>query len=101
VKNNTGNIIGFGLSIIGPINLIMGPIVAVDPQVASLILDKLAIGHKGKLRIDIPSGNDVFRKAVEKCGFVNVSSPPVMMFNSTKMPGRNGELFGIAAQVFG
>jgi N-acetylglutamate synthase-like GNAT family acetyltransferase len=101
VKDTIGNIIGFGLSILGPINLIIGPIIAPDAQVASMILEKLAIGHQGKLRIDIPSGNGVFMEALEKCGFVNVSNPPIMMFNSTKMPQRNGELFGIAAQVFG
>jgi hypothetical protein len=101
VKDNIGNIIGFGLSIAGPINLIIGPIVAPNPQLASMIIDELAIGHQGKLRIDIPSTNEMFRKTIEKCGFVNVSSPPIMMVNSTKMPERNGELFGIAAQVFG
>ncbi|MDX8345828.1 GNAT family N-acetyltransferase [Rossellomorea sp. YZS02] len=101
VRNSTGTIVGFGLSTITPINLIIGPIVAIDPQVASIILDKLAIRHKGKLRIDVPSSNDVFREAIENCGFLKVSSPPVMMLTSTKMPGRNGELFGIAAQVFG
>ncbi|WP_172655768.1 GNAT family N-acetyltransferase [Rossellomorea aquimaris] len=101
VKDKIGDIIGFGLSIVGPVNLIIGPIVAPDARVASMILDKLAIGHQGKLRIDMPSGNEVFMEAVEKCGFVNVSNPPIMMFNSTKMPQRNGELFGIAAQVFG
>lgn len=74
---------------------------ALDARVASIILDKLAIGHQGKLRIDLPSGNEVFKVAVEKCGFVNVSNPPIMMVNSTKMPKRNGELYGIAAQVFG
>ncbi|MDX8342252.1 GNAT family N-acetyltransferase [Rossellomorea sp. YZS02] len=100
-KDNIGNIVGFGLSIGGPINLIIGPIVASDAQVASMILDKLAIGYQGKLRIDIPSGNEAFLKAVEKSGFINVSNPPIMMFHSTNMPERNGELFGIAAQVFG
>ncbi|MFC7785489.1 GNAT family N-acetyltransferase [Rossellomorea sp. GCM10028870] len=101
VKDYIGNTIGFGLSILGPINLIIGPIVAPDAQVASMILDKLTIGHQGKLRIDIPSGNEVFIEAVEKCGFVCVSNPSIMIFNSTEMPQRNGELFGIAAQVFG
>ncbi|MGE6755506.1 GNAT family N-acetyltransferase [Rossellomorea sp. NPDC071047] len=101
VKDNIGDIIGFGLSIVGAVNLIIGPIVAPDARVASIILDKLAIGHQGKLRIDLPSGNEVFKVAVEKCGFVTVSNPPIMMVNSTKMPKRNGELYGIAAQVFG
>lgn len=101
VKDKNGSMIGFGLSILGPINLIIGPVVAPDAQIATIILDKLASGHQGKLRIDIPSGQEAFMEALEQCGFVNVSNPPIMMFHSTKMPQRNNELFGIAAQVFG
>ena len=51
VKNQKGKIIGFGLSILGPINLILGPIVAPDTQTAVMIIDRLALNHKGKLRI--------------------------------------------------
>ncbi|MGG4166459.1 GNAT family N-acetyltransferase [Rossellomorea vietnamensis] len=101
VKDKNGSLIGFGLSILGPINLIIGPLVAPDAQIASIILDKLASGHQGKLRIDIPSGQEAFMETLEQCGFVNVSNPPIMMLHSTKMPQRNDELFGIAAQVFG
>ncbi|MCR8848427.1 GNAT family N-acetyltransferase [Rossellomorea sp. SC111] len=101
VKDKNESMIGFGLSILGPINLIIGPVVAPDAQIASIILDKLAVGHRGKLRIDIPSGHEAFMKALEQCGFVNVSNPPIMMLHSTNMPQRNNELFGIAAQVFG
>lgn len=64
VKDDKGNIIGFSLSILGPINLIIGPIVAPDSQTAALIVDKLATRHQGKIRIDIPSGNEVFMKSL-------------------------------------
>ncbi|TFB24081.1 N-acetyltransferase [Filobacillus milosensis] len=101
VKDNKGNIIGFGISILGPINLIIGPIVAPDTQTAALILDRLAFGHQGKLRIDVPSGNETFMLSLVQSGFTKVSNPPIMMLNSTKMPTRNNKLFGIAAQIFG
>jgi predicted GNAT family N-acyltransferase len=101
VKDNNGTIVGYGLSILGPINLILGPIVAPDFQIASILIDKLSSSHQGKLRIDVPSGTDEFMMFLEKSGFVNVSQPPIMVINSVNMPSRNNTLFGIAAQIFG
>lgn len=101
VKSPDGSIIGYGLSILGPINLILGPIVAPDHHIASLLIDKLGNNHQGKLRIDIPSGNEVFMSHLEKCGFVKVSQPPIMIKDSKQLPPRNKTLYGIAAQIFG
>lgn len=101
VRNQKGKIIGYGLSILGPINLILGPIVAPNPQTAALIVDELALNHQGKLRIDVPSSNNELMLFLEKSGFVNVSEPPIMIKNSVSMPYRNKELFAIAAQIFG
>ncbi|PAE87444.1 GNAT family N-acetyltransferase [Shouchella clausii] len=101
VKDNNGKIVGYGLSILGPINLILGPIVAPNFQTASLLIDKLSSKHQGKLRIDVPSGNEEFMLILEKNGFVKVSQPPIMVINSVNMPIRNNTLFGIAAQIFG
>lgn len=101
VKDNNGTIVGYGLSILGPINLILGPIVAPDFQTASFLIDKLSLKHRGKLRIDVPSSNEEFMLALEKRGFVEASQPPIMVINSINMPPRNNALFGIAAQIFG
>lgn len=101
VKHNNGTIVGYGLSILGSINLILGPIVAPDSLTASILIDKLSSKHQGKLRIDVPSGKEEFMLILEKSGFVNVSQPPVMVINSVNMPPRNNTLFGIAAQIFG
>jgi hypothetical protein len=43
---------------LGPINLILGPIVAPNVETASLLIDKLAQHHQGKARIDVPSGKE-------------------------------------------
>jgi predicted GNAT family N-acyltransferase len=101
VKDCKANIIGFGISILGPINLVLGPIVAPDSQTAALILDRLVFGHQGKLRIDVPSGNEEFMLFLEQGGFIKASIPPIMGINSVNMPPRNKTLFGIAAQIFG
>jgi predicted GNAT family N-acyltransferase len=101
VKDNKANIIGYGISILGPTNLILGPIVAPDSHTAALILDRLVSDHQGKLRIDVPSGKEEFMLFLEQCGFKKASNPPIMVINSICMPLRNNTLFGIAAQVFG
>ena len=100
-RNQKGKIIGFGLSVLGPINLILGPIVAPDTQTAARIIDGLAHNHQGKLRIDVTSNNDELMLFLEKSGFVKVSNPPIMIKNSVNMPYRNKELLAITAQIFG
>ncbi|WP_214482227.1 GNAT family N-acetyltransferase [Bacillus sp. SM2101] len=100
-KDNNGKIMGYGISIRGSVNLILGPIVAPDHETAALILDKLAFGHQGTLRIDVPKSNDQFMLFLEQSGFNKVSEPPIMVINSENLPPRNNTLFGIAAQIFG
>lgn len=101
VRNLKGKIIGFGLSILGPVNLLIGPIVAPDSKTAALIINRLVLNHQGNLRIDVPSNNDELMLFLEKSGFVKVSNPPIMIKNSINMPYRNKELFAITAQIFG
>ncbi|MDI2588629.1 GNAT family N-acetyltransferase [Psychrobacillus sp. NEAU-3TGS] len=101
VRNLKGKIIGFGLSILGPVNLLIGPIIAPDAQTAFLIINELVLNHQGKLRIDVPSSNDELMLFLEESGFVNVSNPPVMIKNANNIPNRNKELFAITAQIFG
>jgi ribosomal protein S18 acetylase RimI-like enzyme len=101
VRNLKGKIIGFGLSILGPVNLLIGPIVAPDSKTAALIIDRLVLNHQGNLRIDVPSNNDELMLFLEKSGFVKVSNPPIMIKNSINMPYRNKGLFAITAQIFG
>jgi len=101
VKNSDGEIIGYGLSVLGPINLILGPIVANNPETAILILDHLIKNYRGKYRIDVPSGNEKFMSYLKDRGFVQVSQPPIMINNSVQLPTRNNTYFGIVAQAFG
>lgn len=101
VRDHQTNIIGFGLSIKGPMNLILGPIIAPDSITASLIINTLAKDHHGKLRMDVPSGHAEMRKWLEQNGFKEVNRPPVMILHAEEMPTRNNTLFAIAAQIFG
>lgn len=101
VKDNKGTIIGFGLSILGPVNLLLGPIIAPTPEIACLIIHNLTKKQHFRFRIDVPSRNDVFMSYLEKCGFVKINQPPIMIKNSDSLPKRNNTLYGIASQCFG
>ncbi|TDL76206.1 GNAT family N-acetyltransferase [Peribacillus frigoritolerans] len=100
-KDYKNNVIGYGAAILGPENLILGPIVAPDNKVAALLVNSLASRHQGKLRVDVPSGKESFMIVLQEMGFMMVNNPPIMIINSSTMPIRNNTLFGIAAQVFG
>lgn len=101
LKDSTGKIHGYGLSIQGPENLILGPIVAPETKGAAILINELARNHHGKLRIDVPDGKESFMTFLRELGFEKASNPPVMMKNADEMPLRNNHLFGIAAQIFG
>jgi N-acetylglutamate synthase-like GNAT family acetyltransferase len=99
--NEDGKLMGYGLSIQGPVNLILGPIAAEEPDTAIFLLDQLAAGHRGQLRIDVPSGLDGFAAFIKDSGFALSASPPIMILNGEAMPVRDGRLFALAAQAFG
>lgn len=101
VRAKNGDLIGYGLSIEGPIHLILGPIVALNHDIATHIIHHLATSYKGKLRIDVPDGQSSFITYLEQCGFKKVSQPPIMIKNTIQLPRRNGTLYSIAAQAFG
>lgn len=89
------------MAVQGPVNLIVGPLVAPDSTTAIRLLCQLTIGHTGKIRIDVPNGQEAFLDSLLQNGFTKVSEPPVMVANTNRLPDRNGTYFGIAAQIFG
>ncbi|KFN02865.1 GNAT family N-acetyltransferase [Bacillus clarus] len=100
-KDKENNVIGYGMSIQTPENRIIGPIVAPNDMMASSIVYYLAKECNGKLRIDVPEGKVAFMKELESFGFQKINQPPIMMKNSDRFLKRNGELYSIAAQIFG
>ncbi|GIN90081.1 acetyltransferase [Siminovitchia terrae] len=101
VRGKSGILLGYGLGIEGPINMILGPIVAINEDVASYIIHHLANGYQGKIRIDVPDEQNSFLNYLGQCGFKKVSQAPVMIKNSNQLPIRKNLLYGIAAQIFG
>ena len=100
-KDVSGKTVGYGMAVQGPVNLIVGPLVAPDSTTAIRLLCQLTAGHTGKIRIDVPHGQEAFLDFLRQNGFTKVSEPPVMVANTIRLPERNGTYFGIAAQIFG
>lgn len=100
-KNILGQVIGYALSIQGTINLLAGPIVAPDDKVAIHLLDRLVTENASRIRIDIPREQTEFKSILIRGGFELVTEPPIMLLNRNELPQRSGQLFAIAAQVFG
>ncbi len=101
ISDEEGSIMGYGLSVQGPENLVLGPIVAPNNETSLLLLHRLANNHVGRLRIDVPSGNEVFMNYLKERGFNKVSQPPIMINKDGSKPRRDNSLYGIAAQAFG
>lgn len=101
LRDEKGRVLGYGLSILGPENLVLGPIVAPDYNAATFLINQLALNHHGNLRIDTSTEDEMFIKFLRDSGFEKVSQPPIMIINSDTMPSRNKNLYGIAAQIFG
>ncbi|RAT96039.1 GNAT family N-acetyltransferase [Brevibacillus sp. Leaf182] len=100
-KNRSGNIIGYGFAVQGPVNLIAGPIVAENAIMAEHLLYKLTQHHTGRVRIDVPDEQATFHNYLKQTGFTQVSHPPVMVANGHSLPRRNGTYLAIGAQIYG
>ncbi|WP_253701465.1 GNAT family N-acetyltransferase [Bacillus sp. FJAT-27445] len=101
MRDQFGSVCGFGLSILGQVNMIVGPIVAPDFKAAADLTNQLAFHHNGRLRIDIPIDDQLFMDFLEERGFKRASQPPIMILKSQSLPHRNNNLYAIAAQIFG
>ncbi len=100
-RNQLGERIGFGLSILGPAHLVLGPIVAPNHEIASAIIAHLASGHQGSIRLDVPNGQEALLPYLLQSGFKILDQSPVMIRNTSHLPARNQTLFGFASLAFG
>ncbi|MFL1675233.1 GNAT family N-acetyltransferase [Paenibacillus dendritiformis] len=101
LRNKAKQIAGYGLAVAGPVHLVLGPIIAPNPEAAAYLIHHLAAGHDGRLRIDVPDEQRALLPYLRQCGFERATRPPVMFLHGRQMPARNGTLYGIAAQIFG
>lgn len=99
--NKDRQITGYGMVIETPANLIIGPIVSSTAEEAIMLINKLVENRNGPVRIDMPQYNQLVNDHLLLIGFSEVAQPPIMMLHSDGLPQRNGNLYAVAAQIFG
>lgn len=95
------NVMGYALGIKGPVNWILGPLVARDDHYASQLAAQIVASTTDAMRIDVPSQHAEWATdELVRRGFVKVAEPPIMTYLGRPLPTRQG-LYALAAQVFG
>lgn len=100
-KDENDKVVGFGLSIHSNLHLKLGPIVSQSDEISFLILQHLSKNTKQQLRVDTPIRNYRFIDLLLKSGFYIEKTVPIMTLNKKPLPLRDGQLYGIASQLFG
>ncbi|MCM2676621.1 GNAT family N-acetyltransferase [Alkalicoccobacillus plakortidis] len=101
IRNTSGEITGYALSIRTPQNVILGPIISECSDNAISLIEELLKDFTGKVRIDLVQTDPTMTRFLEERGFNKVTEPPVMALNHTNTRKRNGHLVAVAAQAFG
>ena len=101
IVTDDANVMGYALGIKGPVNWILGPIVARDDHYASQLSAQIAASTTDAVRIDVPSQHAEWATdELMRMEFVKVAEPPIMTYLGRPLPIRHG-LYALAAQVFG
>ncbi len=101
IVTDDANVMGYALGIKGPVNWILGPLVARDDYYASQLAAQIVASTTDAMRIDVPSQHAEWATdELVRRGFVKVAEPPIMTYLGRPLPTRQG-LYALAAQVFG
>ena len=82
-----GDVVGFGLGVDQGDLRILGPIAAADDAVAAALVQRLAQGWTGRLRIDAPDHRGGLCARLEALGFTQVDAPPILARDGAAYPG--------------
>ncbi len=101
IVTDGANVMGYALGIKGPVNWILGPLVARDDHDASQLAAQIMASTRDTMRIDVPNQHvEWATDELVRRGFVKVAEPPIMTYLGRPLPTRQG-LYALAAQVFG
>ena len=80
--------------------LVLGPVVATNPQDAGNLVAHLTADFPGRIKIEVPERHTELMSTLTGAGFVIDSSRPLMLKNVEQLPGRREMLFGLASLGF-
>jgi GNAT superfamily N-acetyltransferase len=96
-----GELAGFVLTRTGRTTLHVGPLVARNANVASLLLAQALVGASGPVSIDVPGSQADFVSALEEAGFRPVRSSTRMLREAPEPLGELESCFAICGPEFG
>jgi GNAT superfamily N-acetyltransferase len=80
--------------------LVLGPVVATNPQDAAVLVAHLTANFSGRVKMEVPERHAELIATLTGAGFVVDSSRPLMLKNVEKLPGQRELLFGLASLGF-
>lgn len=80
--------------------LVLGPVVATNPQDAANLIAYVTAGFPGRIKIEVPERHTNLMTILTGAGFAVDSSRPLMLKNVEQLPGRRELLFGLASLGF-
>ena len=102
--NSEGNCLGFGrirrCLLVNGKGWRIGPLIADNPKLASILLNSLLVRHSGSILIDSPGLNPYANKLLSDIGFKEVSHT-VRMYKGDQPSASMDEVYGLACLELG
>ena len=92
---------GFAWKTVQRGGLVIGPVIARNPDDAACLVGHLTAGFAGRIKIEVPERHAGLMAKLTSAGFVIDSTRPLMLKDAENLPGRRELLFGLASLGFG
>lgn len=101
IVGNNGELQGFAISVMEGDLLCVGPVLAPSGKAATQLVQCVANGHPGRVRLDlVPENLDVMNSLLNM-GFMQDREPPLLCYGTKELPKRSQTYIAIAAQALG
>lgn len=92
---------GFAWGTVQRAMLVIGPVIAPDEEGALRLIDAVARGYAGPLRIDVPARQAELIRTLRAEGFEHRDTHPLMLRGQGGLPGDRARVFAVATLAFG
>jgi predicted N-acetyltransferase YhbS len=101
LRGANGTIVGFALATPQRGTLVVGPVIAPDPDAAAALIARVAADHAGPVRVDVPTEQTQLTALLAVAGFEAAAEmAPLMIYGGGALAGDRRRLFGIANRGF-
>jgi hypothetical protein len=100
VRGADGAVRGFALATPQRETLVVGPVVAPEAETAAALIEDVAAGYAGLVRLDVPVEQAALVSRLAAVGFESGDDAPLMIYGAAVLPGDRSRLFAIATRGF-